>query len=76
LVQHTKAGKTYQITIKYTKWPENIPNGRKIYPMAVKIVQYLPVQVPPNFTQIRIFGLPSGNLGQGPVFNFTPRGEM
>jgi hypothetical protein len=37
LVQHTKTGKIYQITIKYTKWPlpiyakwpQNIPNSRK-----------------------------------------------
>jgi hypothetical protein len=29
-------GKLYQITIKYTKWPQNISNGRKIYPTAIK----------------------------------------
>jgi hypothetical protein len=26
----------YQITINYTKWPQNIPNGCKIDPMAIK----------------------------------------
>jgi hypothetical protein len=31
-----KRGKIYQITRKYTKWPENIPNGQKIYQTAVK----------------------------------------
>jgi hypothetical protein len=30
LVQNTKTGKTY------TKLPQNIPNGHKIFPMAVK----------------------------------------
>jgi hypothetical protein len=35
---------------KYTKWPQNIPNGLKIY-------QHLPMQDPPKFTEIEIFGL-------------------
>jgi hypothetical protein len=30
LVQYTKTGKIYQITIKCTKWPRNIPDSRKI----------------------------------------------
>jgi hypothetical protein len=55
-----KRGKIYQISIKYTKWPYNRPNGHKI--------EHLPLQIPPKFTQIRIFGfkMSSGNpdLGQ------------
>jgi hypothetical protein len=54
LVQHTKTGKIvpkmgkiYQMAIKYAKWPENLPNGNKIY-------QHLPLQDPPQFTQIGI----------------------
>jgi hypothetical protein len=42
---------------KYTKWPQNIPNGHKID-------QHLSLQDPLNFTQIGIFGLkkmPFGN---------------
>jgi hypothetical protein len=31
LVQYTKTGKIYQITIKCTKWPRNIPNGHSTY---------------------------------------------
>jgi hypothetical protein len=31
-----KRGKTYQITIKYSKWPQNILTGSKIEQMAVK----------------------------------------
>jgi hypothetical protein len=42
--------KMYQIAIKYTKWLQNLPNGRKIY-------QNHPSQDPPKFTQIWIFGL-------------------
>jgi hypothetical protein len=50
---------------KYTEWPQNIPNGPKLYQMAVhkihqmaiKIYQHLPLQDPPKFTQIVIFGL-------------------
>jgi hypothetical protein len=46
LVQHTKTGKIYQMTIKrsnvhkiyqiYTKWPQNIPNGGKIDQTNIK----------------------------------------
>jgi hypothetical protein len=43
--------------MKYIEWPQNIPNGRKVDRMAIKIDQNLPPQVPPKFTQIRIFGL-------------------
>jgi hypothetical protein len=43
-------GKIYQVTIKYTEWTQNIPNGHKIY-------QHLPFQDPPKFTQFGIFGL-------------------
>jgi predicted secreted protein len=35
---------------KYTKWQLNRPKGHKIY-------QHLPLQDPPKFTQIGIFGL-------------------
>jgi hypothetical protein len=45
-----KREKIHQITIKYTKWPQNIPNGHKIY-------RHLPLQDTPRFTQIGIFGL-------------------
>jgi hypothetical protein len=49
--------KIYQITIKYTKWPQNIANGRKIHrPHGYKTYQHLPLQEPPKFTQIGIFG--------------------
>jgi hypothetical protein len=48
-----------------------IPNGHKIYqirPNGHKMYQHLPLQDPPKFTQIGIFGLkicmPSGNPGR------------
>jgi hypothetical protein len=57
LAQHTKTGKNipddhklYEIVTKYTRWPYTLPNGHKIY-------QYLPLQDPPKFIQIGIFGL-------------------
>jgi hypothetical protein len=31
-----KFGKIYQLSIKYTKWPQNIPIKHKIYQMASK----------------------------------------
>jgi hypothetical protein len=40
---------------KYTKWPQSRPNGRKIF-------QHLPLQDPPKFTQIGIFGLKTNHL--------------
>jgi protoporphyrinogen oxidase len=54
-----KREKIYQIATKYTKWPQNRPNGRKTY-------QYLPLQVPLENPKIRFFGLKkmaSGNPG-------------
>jgi hypothetical protein len=35
----------YQITIKYTKLPQNIPNGHKIYQMATKYTKW-PQNIP------------------------------
>jgi hypothetical protein len=35
MVHHTKTGKIYQITIKHTKWPQNIPNSYKIDQMDI-----------------------------------------
>jgi hypothetical protein len=60
LLQHTKTGENKPNNQKYIKWPQNIPNGRKIY-------RHLPLQVPPKFTQIRydfwLENMPSGNPG-------------
>jgi hypothetical protein len=69
--------------VKNTQTGENIPNYHELYKMSIKYnnrpkngqvsikyrYQHLPLQVPPKFTQIGIFGLkicmPSGNpVGQ------------
>jgi hypothetical protein len=56
-------GKIYQYGKIYTKLPQNIPNSRKIYWMAIngpnshKIYQHLPLQDPPKFIKIAMFGL-------------------
>jgi hypothetical protein len=53
---------------KYTKWPQNIPNGHKIYQIAVKgpnvrkIYQHLPLKVPLKCAHISIFGLKISHL--------------
>jgi hypothetical protein len=39
----------------YTKWSQNRPNGHKMY-------QHLPLQEPPKFTQLVIFGLKINHL--------------
>jgi hypothetical protein len=57
LVQHTKTGKIYQITTKYTKWSQNIPNDRKIDQMAIQYTKSLK-----NVTQIRNLGLKNCHL--------------
>jgi hypothetical protein len=36
LVHHTTTGKRYQMTRKYTRWPENIPDDQKIFQMTRK----------------------------------------
>jgi hypothetical protein len=45
-----KLWKIHQTVVTYAKWPENWPNGRTT-------CQHLPLQGPPKFTQIGIFGL-------------------
>jgi hypothetical protein len=62
LVQNTKMGENipnyhelYQMSIKYNKRPQNGPSVHKIY-------QHLPLQGPPKFTQIWIFGLKTNHL--------------
>jgi hypothetical protein len=62
LVQNTKTGenipnyhKLYQMSIKYNKRPLNGPSVHKIY-------HHLPLQDPPKFTQIWIFGLKTNHL--------------
>jgi hypothetical protein len=45
----------YQMVIKYSKCPQKITDGHKIY-------QHLPTLGTPKFTQIRIFGLKTNHL--------------
>jgi hypothetical protein len=47
--KYTKLTKIYQMDKKYTKWQQNGPYGHTKY-------QHLPLQDPPKFTQIGIFG--------------------
>jgi hypothetical protein len=39
-------GKIDQMTTKYTKWPQNIPNGHKIYQTDVKRPNGHNIQIP------------------------------
>jgi hypothetical protein len=39
-VQNTKTGKIYQMTLKYTKWPQKMPNGHKIDQTAIKCTNF------------------------------------
>jgi hypothetical protein len=62
LVHDTKTGKNVpndhkpcQKAVNYTKWPYVIPNGHKIY-------QHFPIEGPPKFTKIGIFGLKTNHL--------------
>jgi hypothetical protein len=43
------------MAIRYFQWPQNRPNGHKIY-------QDFPLPDPPKFTQIGIFGLKTNHL--------------
>jgi hypothetical protein len=67
--KHTKMGKLYQMATNYTKRPQiipkfsdNIPNGLKIFQMAIKYTKQFAFQGPPKFTQIGIFGLKINHL--------------
>jgi hypothetical protein len=57
LMQHTQIGeKIYQTTIKYIKWPQNIPNGCEILQLTIKYASiFNSTQDPPKCTQIWIF---------------------
>jgi hypothetical protein len=72
-------------SVQHSKTGKNIPqNGHKIYQMTVKrptghkIDQNLPFQVPPKFTQIRVFCLKMCHLAilvsslAGGSFKFGP----
>jgi hypothetical protein len=48
--KYIKLPKIYQIGIKYNNWPQNRPNGLKMY-------HHLPFQNPTKLTQIGICGL-------------------
>jgi hypothetical protein len=54
LVQNTKSGKMYQMATKCSKWPQNVPNGKTFYQVAVNrpnghtIYQHLSWQDPPK----------------------------
>jgi hypothetical protein len=71
LVQNTKTGKNIPNDHKI-----HIPNGHKIFPMAVKrpnghkTYQDYPLQDPPKFTQIWIFGLKTNHLATLVVVTF------
>jgi hypothetical protein len=65
-VQHTKTGKyipdepkIYKMTIKYTEWPYNRPNGHKI---CICLYQHFSFQDHPKFTQNWDFGLKTNHL--------------
>jgi hypothetical protein len=50
------------MTVKYTKWPQVIPNGRKINQTAMKNTNVFHSQDRTKFTQIGIFGLKIDHL--------------
>jgi hypothetical protein len=68
----TNNHKIYQMSIKCTKWPQNIPNGRQIDQTAIKYIHQMAVQYrylptssiarPPKCTRNGIFGLRICNL--------------
>jgi hypothetical protein len=67
---HIFLGTTYQkgknLPNNHKICHQNMPNGSKIYQMAIKIYQHLPLQDPPKFTQTGIVGfenITSGNPG-------------
>jgi hypothetical protein len=70
LVHYTRVGKSIpndQMAMIYTNWPENIPNGHKIY-------QHFPFKCPTKYTKFGIFwyeNIPSGNPAADPLKSET-----
>jgi hypothetical protein len=64
---------TYQTTIKYTKWQQNIPNSRKLDKMAIKYISASPVtkhwKICPNL-DFWFENIPSGNPDAPLPFSF------
>jgi hypothetical protein len=61
-VLHSQWEKIHQITIKCTKWPENIQNDRKIDQIATKIPTSSIAKNTPNWG-FWFENIPSGNPG-------------
>jgi hypothetical protein len=57
LVEHTKTGKNIPNNNKNTKWPQNLPNGRKIDERDIKYTKRRPLQDTPKFAQTGFLGL-------------------
>jgi hypothetical protein len=67
LVQHTKNGKKYELTIKYTKWKYKIPKCNKIDQMVINIPTSSiarPSKIYPNWDFL-LENMPSGNPARG-----------
>jgi hypothetical protein len=63
LVQHTKTGEMYQMTTKYAKllqnipnWYKILPNGRKIDPKATKFTNIFDWKTLQKLPQLFFFG--------------------
>jgi hypothetical protein len=57
-----KRGKIYQITMKYTKWRQSIPNGRKIDQTAINYTNVFHFKTLQNLPKNGIFGLKTNHL--------------
>jgi hypothetical protein len=60
--ESTKTGKVYQMTTNYTKRPYIIPNGNKLYQMAVKYANIFHPKALQNIPKYGFFGLKINNL--------------
>jgi hypothetical protein len=64
-LQHTKTGKIYQITTKYTKCPQSVPNTCKIDQMSIKYTNIFLCKTLQKLPKFGFFCLkihiPSGN---------------
>jgi glycerophosphoryl diester phosphodiesterase len=49
---YQQGGKIYQMTTKYTEWPKNISNGRKIVQMSIKYSNIYPCKALQNFSNL------------------------
>jgi hypothetical protein len=76
-VKHTKTGKMYQMTIKNSKWPQNILYGLKIDQMTIKYATSSTEKTSKIYQKLNVWfeKIPSGNPAEKQKLSEAPMSE-